>query len=74
MNEFTLALLKVETLCIESPVRYFDSFIAVETYIYMTSMMMLAGHHHGSQYKQTTAFKRQGPSLAWALLPPFGLY
>ena len=41
MNEFTLALLKVDTLCIESPVRYFDSFIAMETYICMTSMMML---------------------------------
>ena len=41
MNEFTLALLKVDTLCIESPVRYFDSFIAIETYICMTSMMML---------------------------------
>ena len=25
----------------ESPVRYFDSFIAIETYICMTSMMML---------------------------------
>ena len=41
MNEFTLALLKVDTLCIESSVRYFDSFIAIETYICMTSMMML---------------------------------
>ena len=41
MNKFTLALLKVDTLCIESPVRYFDSFIAIETYICMTSMMML---------------------------------
>ena len=27
-----------------------------------------AGHHHGSQYKQITAYKRQAPSLAWALL------
>ena len=26
-----------------------------------------AGHHHGSQYKQITAYKRQAPSLAWAL-------
>ena len=25
----------------ESPVRYFDSFIAIETYIWMTSMLML---------------------------------
>ena len=25
----------------KSPVRYFDSFIAIETYICMTSMMML---------------------------------
>ena len=41
MNEFTLALLKVETLCIGSPVRYSDSFIAIETYICMTSMVML---------------------------------
>ena len=41
MNEFTLALLKVDTLCIESPVRYFDSFIAIETDKCMTSMMML---------------------------------
>ena len=36
-----LALLKVDTLRIESPVRYFDSFIAIETYICMTTMMML---------------------------------
>ena len=34
-------LLTVDTLCIESQVRYFDSFIAIETYICMTSMMML---------------------------------
>ena len=27
-----------------------------------------AGHHHGSQCKQGIAFKRQDPSLAWALL------
>ena len=33
-----------------------------------------AGHHHGSQYKQITAFQRQAPSPAWALLPPFGLH
>ena len=36
-----------------------------------------AGHHHGSQYKQITAYKRQAPSLARALLlllPPFGLH
>ena len=36
-----------------------------------------AGHHHGSQYKQITAYKRQAPSLAWALpllLPPFDLH
>ena len=26
-----------------------------------------AGHHHGSLCKQITAFKRQAPSLAWAL-------
>ena len=26
-----------------------------------------AGHHHGSQYKQITAYKRQAPSPAWAL-------
>ena len=30
-----------------------------------------AGHHHGSQCKHWTAFKRQGPSLAWALLGTF---
>ena len=41
MNKFTLALLRVDTICIESSVRYFDSFIAKETYICMTSMMML---------------------------------
>ena len=41
MNEFTLTLLKIDTLCIKSPVRYFDSFIAIETYICVTSMMML---------------------------------
>ena len=41
MSEFTLVLLKVDTLCTESPVRYFDSFIAIETYICMNSMMML---------------------------------
>ena len=27
-----------------------------------------ARHHHGSQCKQGIAFKRQDPSLAWALL------
>ena len=27
-----------------------------------------AGHHHGSQCKHWAAFKRQDPSLAWALL------
>ena len=26
-----------------------------------------AGHHHGSQYKQITAYKRQAQSPAWAL-------
>ena len=26
-----------------------------------------AGHHHRSQCKHLTAFKRQDPSLAWAL-------
>ena len=26
------------------------------------------GHHHVSQYKQIAAYKRQAPSLAWALL------
>ena len=26
-----------------------------------------AEHHHGSQCKHWTAFKRQAPSLAWAL-------
>ena len=26
-----------------------------------------AGQHHGSQYKQITAHKRQAPSPAWAL-------
>ena len=57
MNEFTLALLKVDTLCMESPVRYFDSFIAFETYIY--DFHDDAGHHHGSQYKQITAYNRQ---------------
>ena len=41
MNEFTLSLLKVHTLCIESPIRYFDSFVATDTYICMTSMMMM---------------------------------
>ena len=71
MVEFTLALLKVDTLCTGSPVRYFDSFIATETY------RDDAGHHHGSQYKQITAYKRQAPSLAWAflhLLLLFGLH
>ena len=34
-------LLTADTLCIEIPVRYFDSFIAIETYICMFSMMML---------------------------------
>ena len=41
MNEFTLALLKVDTLCIESPVRCLDSCLAFETYICVTFMMML---------------------------------
>ena len=31
-----------------------------------------AVHHHGSQYKQITAFKRQDPSQAWAFLGTFG--
>ena len=31
-----------------------------------------ARNHHGSQCKHWTAFKRQGPSLAWALLDTFG--
>ena len=26
-----------------------------------------AGHHHGSQYKQITAYKRQVPGPTWAL-------
>ena len=34
-----------------------------------------AGHHHRSQCKQNTVFKRQAPSQAGALLlPPFGLH
>ena len=41
MNEFTLDLLTIEYTVHESPVSYFDSFIAIETYICMTSMMML---------------------------------
>ena len=31
-----------------------------------------AGHHHGSQCKHWTAFKRQDPNLAWALLGTSG--
>ena len=31
-----------------------------------------AGYHHGSQYKQITAYKRQDPSQAWAFLGTFG--
>ena len=31
-----------------------------------------AGHHHGSQYKQFTAYKRQDPSQAWAFLGTIG--
>ena len=31
-----------------------------------------ARNHHGSQCKHWTAFKRQGPSLAWALLDTLG--
>ena len=31
-----------------------------------------AGHHHRSQCKQSTAFKRQDQSLAWALLGTSG--
>ena len=30
-----------------------------------------AVHHHGSQSKQITAFKRQAPSLAWTHLDTF---
>ena len=30
-----------------------------------------AGHHHGSQCKHWTAFKRQDPSLAWTLFRNF---
>ena len=31
-----------------------------------------AGHHHRSQCKHWTAFKRQDPSLAWTLLGTSG--
>ena len=31
-----------------------------------------AGHHHGNQYKQITAYKKQDPSQAWAFLGTFG--
>ena len=31
-----------------------------------------AEHHHRSQCKHWTAFKRQDPSLAWALLETLG--
>ena len=33
-----------------------------------------AEHHHGSQCKHWTAFKRQAPSLAWALLGTHSLF
>ena len=41
MNEFTLAFINCGYNVHKSPVRYFDSFIAIETYICMTSIMML---------------------------------
>ena len=41
MNEFTLAFINCWYTVHKSPVRYFDSFIAIEMYIYMTSMVML---------------------------------
>ena len=31
-----------------------------------------AGHHHGSQYKQITAYKMQDPSQAWTFSGTFG--
>ena len=55
----------------ESPVRYFDSFIAIHN-IHMYDFHDDAGHHHGSQYKQITAYKRQAPSQAGALWALFG--
>ena len=57
MNEFTLALLKVDTLRIESPVKYFDSFIAIETDLCMTFMMMLDITMEVST-KKITAYKK----------------
>ena len=54
----------------KSPVRYFDSFIAIETNMY--DFHDDAGHHHGRQHKQITAYKRQAPSSAWALLESLG--
>ena len=33
-----------------------------------------AGHHHGSQSKQITTYKRQAPSLAWAFLGSFRIF
>ena len=41
MVEFTLAFINCWYTMHKSPVRYCDSFITIETYIYITSMMML---------------------------------
>ena len=48
MSGFTLALLKVDTLYIENPVRYFDSLYYYGN-IHVYDFHDDAGHHHGSQ-------------------------
>ena len=66
-----LLLLTVDTLCVESPVRYIDSFIAIETYICMTSVMMLDITMEVSINKSLPIKGRPqaqlGHSLSWAL-------
>ena len=39
------------------------AYFSIETHIFYDD----AGHHHGSQYEQITAYKRQAQSPAWAL-------
>ena len=53
----------------KSPVRYLDSFIAIETYICMTSMMMLGITMEVSINKSLPI---KGKTQAWAFLGTFG--
>ena len=59
-----LLLLTVDTICLEV------QFVIEQLYCYKNVHMYDfyddARHHHRSQCKHWTAFKRQDPSFAWA--------